>query len=268
MSKVVRTSALVLLALVLFPATPASAVLDGTVDTIGRYPNVGLVMEDGEPLCTGTLFRTEPSQQTSNLVLTAGHCSSLGSGDFSFTLDPNAGTGAPISGPVYDGVAYTHPDFVEPEKINNSLPQAATSDVGVIVLDRPVPGVVPADLPALGLVDTLNLKTQVLTMVGYGINQFENANNFTYGPRTYKDLHITQGQRTSIADAFLKETTGQCSGDSGGPHFVKDTSTIVSVSSWVQSYVCASSSYSYRIDSASALNFLHHPTTIGVPNLP
>ena len=240
---------------------PALAVIGGTPDSANRFSNVALVDIGGQPECTGTLFRTDPSQTTSNLVMTAGHCTSGQTGQFSVTFDPAAPSPASV---YYSGVAYTHPNFTFPATKNNSLQGYNTDDVGVIVLSQNVPGITPADLPAKGLVDTFNFKTQLLTVAGYGIDNFTNANTFTYGPRTVKDVGIVPGQRTQIADNFLKVTSGDCSGDSGGPLFVKGSETIAAIVSVGQSYVCSGPAYEFRIDSATALNFLRNPTTVGL----
>ena len=240
---------------------PAMAVIGGTHDSANKFSNVGLVAVDGQPECSGTLYRTSPSQNSSVLVMTAAHCTSGVTGQFGVTFSPEE----PDASTQYlTGTAYTHPAFAFPDKVNNSLNQFATSDLGVVVLDKAPKGIKPADLPSLGLVDTLDPKTTLLTAVGYGIVDFATANAFTYNGRNYKDATILEGQRTATGDKFLKISAATCFGDSGGPIFLKGTSTIVAVTSWIQSYVCSSQGYQYRIDQQTVLDFLRNPTTVGV----
>lgn len=247
-------------ALVMLTASPSTAVLKGTFDSTNRYSNVGLVALNGEPLCTGTLYRTSPTQTSSNLVMTAAHCIVGFSGQYSVTFNPSAPY---VPSTYYTGVGYSLPGYSSTN--NNSLQQNSYPDLGVIVLDEPVFGISPADLPSIGVVDTFDVKTQQLTVVGYGAESFENANSITYGNRNYKDVTMTEGQRAKTAASYVRVSHGTCFGDSGGPLFVKGTRTIVAVASWVQSWVCGDHGYEYRIDTATTLNFLRNPTTVGIP---
>jgi Trypsin len=242
-------------------ASPAGAVIGGTFDSTNKFANVGFITVDGQRWCSGTLYRTSSDQTSSNLFMTAAHCTLGVTGQFAVTFDP----AAPSPSSVYiPGVAYSHPDYTQEDKFNNSLGKAASDDVGVVVLSKTPKGITLADLPSIGLVDTLNPKTARLTMVGYGIEDWQSANHWTYGPRNYKDVTILEGQRTATGELYLKVSAGQCFGDSGGPQFVKGTSTIAAVNSWGQSRVCSDHGYGYRLDQASALNFLRNPTVVGV----
>lgn|SRR5215212_483564 len=238
-----------------FTALPANAVIGGTYDSSNKYSNVGKIYVDGDFWCTGTLYRTSTTQKTSNLVLTAGHCVAGVTGQFTVSFEPNPGADSVY----YTGVGYLDPGYTGSFK-SNSL----GADAGVIVLDSAVKGITPADLPSVGLVDTLNPKKTVLTVVGYGINDFSNANTFTYGTRNYKDVSILEGQGTAGRFKYVKTTAASCFGDSGGPNFVKGTNIIIGVVSGGNSYVCRDKSFVYRIDSAETLNFLRNPTTVGV----
>jgi Trypsin len=246
-------------------AQPALGIVGGQFDG-NLHPNVGLVLVDGQPICTGFLYRTNPGQTSSNLVATAGHCTSGETGQFAVTFDPTPDANSTF----YMGTAYTDPDYVPQGKFNNSLQQFATDDLGVIVLDQAVAGVVPADLPSVGLVDTLNFKTQNFTVVGYGSEGFHPANTEVGGGRRmYAVVPATPGQRTQTGDQFLRldgKQSGSCFGDSGGPNFLGTSNTVVGVTSWGQSYVCSDHGYVYRIDNPDALAFLNNPTAIGVPS--
>jgi Trypsin len=255
----------VMMAILLAIAQPAIAITGGQFDG-NRHPNVALVLVDGQPICTGFLYRTDPSQTTSNLVATAGHCTFGETGQFSVTFDPTPDANSTY----YTGTAYTDPDYVPQQKFNNSLQDFATDDLGVIVLDQAVTGVVPADLPYVGQVGTLNFKTQKFTVVGYGYEGFHPANNPLGGDRRmYAVVPATPGQRTQTGDQFLRldgKQSGTCFGDSGGPTFLGSSNTVVAVTSWGQSWVCSDHGYAYRIDNPDALAFLNNPTTIGVPS--
>src|ERR1041384_4866341 len=73
-------------------ALPAAAIIGGTLDSANRFSNVGLVTLDGFHYCSGTLYRTIPSQTSSNLFLTAGHCTLGQTGQFKVTFDPAGDT--------------------------------------------------------------------------------------------------------------------------------------------------------------------------------
>jgi Trypsin len=187
-------------------------------------------------------------------------------GEFSVTFDSTPDEDSTY----YTGTAYTDPDYVPQQKPNNSLQQVATDDVGVIVLGQAVTGVVPADLPSVGQVDTLNFETQGFTVVGYGFEGFHPANTALGGDRRmFAVVRATPGQRTQTGDQFLRlhgKQSGTCFGDSGGPTFLGASNTVVGVTSWGQSWVCAGHGYAYRIDNPDALTFLNNPTAIGVPS--
>ena len=84
--------------------------------------------------------------------------------------------------------------------------QSNTNDVSVITLDSPVSGVTPARLPSLNYLDTIPLKDQRFTAVGYGTVREDKTKGpqtlFFDGQRRYAD----QGFRspTNAARNFLK----------------------------------------------------------------
>ena len=49
---------------------------------------------------------------------------------------------------------------------------------------------------------------------------------------------------------------GTCFGDSGGPNLLGGTNVVIGVNSFVANAVCAGNTYSYRTDTAQALNFI------------
>jgi hypothetical protein len=88
-------------------AMPAAGVLGGTFDSTNRFSDVVFITVDGQPWCSGTLYRTSRSQTTSNLVMTAAHCTSGVTEQFRVTFDPSPGA----SSVYYPGTAYSHPDW-------------------------------------------------------------------------------------------------------------------------------------------------------------
>ena len=246
---------------VILSAMPAGAIINGTQDTGNIFSNTGLVINNGEHWCSGALYRTDHSATSSTLFMTAGHCALGVSGPFEVTFDP-AGDTNPSAQYINVVAKYTIPSFAYAAKSSNSLQNGNdVPDVAVLVLAHAPAGIKPVDLPTAGLIDNLDFNTAVVSVVGYGINTFTNANNGSSGPRYYKDVNITPGQRTQSGDIYLKTGAASCFGDSGGPNFLAGTSTLLGVTSWGQSVTCNDHGYMYRIDNTEALTFLNDPTT-------
>ncbi|HEX6230762.1 MAG TPA: trypsin-like serine protease [Actinomycetota bacterium] len=110
-------------ALVILPAMPAGAIVDGEPDG-DVHPMVGaLVAEfDGEKdwFCSGTLV-------SSTVFLTAGHCTDWLAEDQAIwvTFEPEFDP----SGPFHPGTPVTHPSY---------NPRTLANDVAVVLLDTPV----------------------------------------------------------------------------------------------------------------------------------
>ena len=160
--------------------TPPAAkpLIGGEATGTSSYTNVGGfgIVRNGAflEICSGTLIAP-------NVVLTAGHCTfffeDLEQRGFNvfFTLDPSP-TGTST---VYDATAfYTHPDYVDRLNGNSKcgLYGQCTTDVGLVELTTAPAGVTPARIAPLNYVDTLDLKTQIFNIVGYGVEGFSNAN--------------------------------------------------------------------------------------------
>jgi secreted trypsin-like serine protease len=246
----------------------ATPLIGGEETGASQYTNVGAfgVIIDGTffELCTGTLV-------AANVVLTAGHCTFFFGDletraqpyDVVFTLDPNP----TASSTTYDAVAfYTHPEYVDELRGNSKcgLFGQCTTDVGLVVLETS-PGVVPASLAPEGYVDTLDLSSEVFTIVGYGLEGFVNANTpigTAGGTRKFGTFRAIGQDVTS--NRFLKLSgrhsgAETCFGDSGGPVFVNGV--IVAVVSFGQSWVCASPGYYTRVDTASVTAWIQSVLT-------
>src|SRR5215211_6045954 len=145
--------AMTAVALVLAFGGTASAVVNGQLDG-NRHPNVGALLapqaySDGTwAACSGTLIAP-------TVFLTAAHCD-LGVSRVAVTFDS---TYDPATGTEYWGTWHADPNYTQA--------QTDPHDIAVVVLDHPVIGIAPAQLPAAGSLDDLGVGTR-FTSVGYG----------------------------------------------------------------------------------------------------
>jgi hypothetical protein len=275
------------LILVLALVTAASAITNGEPDN-GRHPYVGLLVfdvynpdtEQNEPAwrCSGALIAPD-------VVLTAGHCTDGAAAarvwfaedvtydSVPFPLYPYGGPG---SGAI-EGTPFTNPDYRSadnPYGGGNGLPAFSYRDVGIVVLDGSVTGIVPADLPDAGLVDMLKNKAPV-DLVGYGVQyQAQIPGNELPQPppyyrwtgprvRLYAPSEMVSGNFVNSAE-FIRLSMnpgggkgGSCFGDSGGPDILGGTDTILSVNSFVTNVNCSGVGYSSRVDIPVVLEWIH-----------
>ena len=138
-----RILAMTAVALVLAFSGSASAIVYGQADG-NLHPNVGALLaphaySDGTwATCTGTLI-------SSTVFLTAAHCDwGLPRMAVTFDSDYNA------PGTTYWGDWHADPRF--------RGAQGDPYDLAVVVLDDPVPGITPAELPAAGSLSNLSKK--------------------------------------------------------------------------------------------------------------
>jgi V8-like Glu-specific endopeptidase len=248
MRRLVALGALALL-LVGLPAAPARAITFGTLDG-SRHPWVGaLVVETSTGVkdwaCTGTLVAPK-------VFLTAAHClagSGIAPHDVWVTFDPAFSTG----GTFFRGTYTVDPRY-------GTTPRSDYHDLAVVVLDA-APGIPSATLPPAGWLDRPGNRDQRFTAVGYG----KVRDDKTKGPHTsYYD-----GQRRYVTQAFQSLTRdvvtfsmnpstgngGTCYGDSGGPHFVGDSTMVVAITITGDMY-CRSTDKDYRIDTPESLAFI------------
>jgi hypothetical protein len=236
-----------------------AAVLGPTVGAItygvpdgDDHPNVGLLVavipQGAFAICSGVLV-------SPTVFLTAGHCT-----DFLEQLNALTFVSFNTRGPftVVPGTPYTHPDF--------DLTPPDTGDIGVVVLDVAVTGITRAAIPAQGFLDDLatrrGLQDTYFTHVGYGAQSVR--------PRPMDVIERYQGVSSLVnltnawTDGFNLQTTanpgmgrsGVCFGDSGGPALYQDSNLVVAVHSFGFNDNCKGVAFSYRVDTATSLEFL------------
>jgi secreted trypsin-like serine protease len=252
----------VVAAAALLAPSAATPLIGGEPTGTTSYTNVGAfgVIRDGAflEICSGTLIAP-------NVVLTAGHCTvyfeelERSGFDVVFTLDPvPSGTSV-----VYDAAAfYTHPEYVDRLNGNSKcgLYGQCTTDVGLVELATAPTGVTPATIAPLNYIDTLDLKTQLFNIVGYGVEGFSNANTPLGSDGGTRKVGTFEALGQDVTAARFLKLSGQhyndetCFGDSGGPVFANGY--VVAVVSFGQSWVCASNGYYTRLDTASVSNWI------------
>jgi secreted trypsin-like serine protease len=225
-------------------SAPATAITNGTADGQG-HPNVGGLVaaeqySDGTWIyCTGTLV-------SPTVFLTAAHCAE---GDrVRVTFDSAYQDGDK----VYAGTFHGDPQF--------NQTQSDPHDIAVVVFDKAVKGIAPAKLPRANSLSSLP-GSQKFTSVGYGA--YEVTNQPGGHQYLYDDVRgVATGTLNSINAAWLRISMnpstgsgGTCYGDSGGPNFL-GTSDIVAATTITGDAVCRSTNVDYRLDTASARNFL------------
>lgn len=230
-------------------ALPAVAITGGERDG-DQHPNVGLVLfyaSDGD---SSTKYRCSGTLVSPGVVLTAAHCADGNVGKTLITFvseiaeeppsglpraddDPGDGTSetgfTSIPSGFYGGSAYAHPDYSGFTDIRN------WNDVGVVVLDDPVPAdVVPATVAPLDYLADFaqpSLNKTYFTLVGYGTE----VRKPDTGPQkpTPMSFPLVRRNTTSNGQKLTDQVVqmngnpanviaggGTCVGDSGGPAFL------------------------------------------------
>ena len=250
-----------LVALMTSAVAPVAAVTDGELDGNG-HPFVGLMvaqLADGTPLwrCSGTLL-------SATLFLTAGHCTEAPAEHVEIWFDADVESGIPANGYPFTGdvggTPYTHPQY-DPNAF-------FLFDLGVVVLDDPMPMAEYGVLPELDQLDELKRgKKTVFTAVGYGLQQsFPTAASWktvAQRVRMVAKPHLIQINTPGFTGDFSlllsnnTNTGGTCFGDSGGPNFLGNSLVIAGVTSFGLNSTCAGTGGVYRVDRADDLDWLY-----------
>jgi V8-like Glu-specific endopeptidase len=248
------------LAMVMGAAAPAGAVTDGTLDGNG-HPYVGLMVAQdasGTPLwrCSGTLL-------SPTVYLTAGHCTESPAAHIEIWFAADVQSGVPANGyPTKGDVGGT------PHTIPSYDPDAFyLHDVGVVVLDRPVPMATYGQLPGLNQLDALKpSRSTTFTSVGYGLQKaFPDAASWKESAlkiRMVAHPHLLQVNTGFTGPQSLllsnnANTGGTCFGDSGGPNFLGTSNVVAGVTSFGINPTCAGTGGVFRADRAEVLAFVN-----------
>lgn len=281
MKKIVLASVLAL-ALILSLVGVASAITNGQPDG-DNHPYVGLLVFDVAPGVPG--WRCSGALIAPNVVLTAGHCTDGAVAarvwfyeDVTYDVIPYPlyPYGGPGSGAI-EGTAYTNPKYRSDENPyggGNGLPAFSYRDVGIVVLDEDVDVGGFAQLPAAGLVDTLNNKAAI-DFVGYGVQYQAQIPGSELpqpppyyrwtGPRIrmYAPSEMVSGKFVHSAEYMRLALNpgggsgGTCFGDSGGPDLLGGTNTVLAVNSYVTNINCSGVGYSARVDIPEVLEWIY-----------
>ena len=213
----------------LFSEQRAGAIVGGVPTGAQRARNVGTLVVSGNGLpwiwagCGVTLI-------SQRVGVTAGHCIAFAYRRSSFTrigvsFAHEHVFGSPLPADlVHEGTDALHPDFKA--VFGGGLPlqdlnDAALADIGAIVFNAPIKGVLPAHLPREGLLDTIfNGGPFDVGLVGYGTTSLAAATGnapFDAGTRRFATMAV---DTVYPAVATLSPAPGDtCFIDSGGPAF-------------------------------------------------
>lgn len=240
-------------------AAPASAIKYGELDGEG-HPYVGLMIAqdaEGTPLwrCSGTLI-------SPTVYLTAGHCTESPAAHVEIWFDADVESGIPDNGYPFTGqvggTPYTHPDY-DPAAF-------FVRDVGVVVLDEPVPMAEYGALPSPNVLDQYKtkrgLQKATFTAVGYGLQWINPVFTEAERIRMVAEPHLVAINAPGFTGDFSlllsnnHSTGGTCFGDSGGPNFLGDSNVVAGVTSFGLNGNCAGTGGVFRMDREWSLTWV------------
>ena len=240
----------------------AEAITFGKFDG-NRHPNVGGLVaewrEEGQKdlLCTGTLIAPD-------VFLTAAHCTEflasidIGPDEVWVTFDPTFDEDSPLISGTYT----SHPGY--------NQRQSDPKDIAVVELDETADAT-PATLPTAGRLTQMRnngtLQDAWFTAVGYG-DVRETKRGGPHGLESNSERRYATQSFNTLNKFWLRldmnpstGSGGTCYGDSGGPHFLRDSSLIVSITITGDA-MCRATDTTYRLDTSSARNFLDDFVTL------
>jgi hypothetical protein len=266
-------------------ALQAQAITNDWVDDF-EHPYVGLVVfydASGEFVwrCTGSLI--SPTK-----LLTAGHCADTAGGAASARVYFQQDAGAHYDPATQVDPVSGYPETCAPGTLGTLCATGSqiynygfadfagfpnTRDVGLVILDQPIAMPEYGQLPAAGTVDGLDKargqKKSVFTVSGYGLSKSTQEHsavpNISFRIRLMGTATLVNlGSKNT--DGFNIQTQGNgngragtCSGDSGGPVYLGDTSSnlIIAVTSFGLNALCRGTDFGYRIDRKEVLDWIN-----------
>jgi hypothetical protein len=240
-------------------AGPLLAITYGTRDG-NAHPNVGAMVAEWrvpgrkDLFCSGTLIA--PS-----VFLTASHCTayleSRGISDVWVTFDAEVTERSRL----HHGRMVTNPAY--------NQAQSDPGDIAVVLLDRAVRGITPAELPPAGLFDALKadgaLDGTRFTAVGYGVHEprvgggppsFPDTNERW---RSVSEFNALNGAWLRLSQNDATGDGGTCYGDSGGANFLGAGATetpMLAAITVTGDAMCLATNVTYRLDAPGARAFL------------
>jgi hypothetical protein len=263
-------SSLVVVAMLAAGSLTVRAIVYGFVDTQNTFGNVGAFVVRApsgriSPICSGTLIAED-------VFLTASHCTVF----FEQELVPRGYTAFvsfdnPIPfGPLTTASTDLIPvvQIVSNPRFNQS--QSDSGDIAVLLVSAAdTAGIEPATLPTADLLEQLSaqngLKESSFTVAGYGVQNrvvgggppfFTDVNPVPrmYAFESFNALnqgYLRLSQNPATGDG------GACFGDSGGPNFLNTANGRILVAITITGdSVCRATNVVYRVDTASAREFL------------
>jgi secreted trypsin-like serine protease len=243
MKRLALASVLITAALV----SPVAAITYGLPDG-KRHPNVGALVGRYSgglyPYCSGTLI-------SPTVFLTAAHCGGTSSRvAITFASDFD-GSVKLLAGTFHSDPRYT-------------WKQDDPHDIAVVLLDKAVTGITPAQLPAAGQLESSDQWSE-FTAVGYGGDE---AINQPGGPAIpyYDERQYATSRYNALNQGYLRLSQnpatgagGTCYGDSGGPNFIgagANETNVIAGTTITGDSLCKATNVTYRLDTEAARSFL------------
>jgi secreted trypsin-like serine protease len=208
MKKILSTT-LLLSSLQLFAQTPAARIINGTevqtndpiaqstVMLMGTFGNFSFN-------CTGSIIAKD-------LVVTAAHClGPYGHGKLTAFFGVNKKKG---------GVTYKVTKQIMPDDYNDQL-EFDRNDIALVLLEKPIPANYK---PATLMDEAYELHPDdMVTLAGYGVNILDSKKKDDgLGVLRFAEQNILNPQYGNTEVLINIKNKGTCSGDSGGPAYIK-----------------------------------------------
>jgi len=249
-----------------------------------RHPNVGAMLAnfggDDIPFCSGSLIAPDVFLPAAHCIVGVNQLAEEEGVEPNFLVSFDSELGEFPEG-VFDihgfdlaaGVTLLPGEPFFDERFGTGG-AARPFDVGVIVLDAPVTGIEPVDLPTEGYLSELNaqheLRSQRFAAVGYGRVREDFTGGFENNLLGVVVRMVAMQSAINLQNQWfllsMNPNTGSggtCYGDSGGPHFIDSVDPNLQVSLTVTGdAVCKATDLTFRLDTPEAREFLSEFVTL------